>query len=127
LRKGSWRVKGMTRKATSPRKLTSLAPVATTQTSSRTQRSAAETTLANPAGPRLFAPSLSNEPEAADLADPVPISANFSQVRAMQESRQNQYETLFFRHSKNPILRSHDWPYPINTVFNAGATLLADG
>src|SRR5207253_2297544 len=31
------------------------------------------------------------------------------------------------RHSKNPILTAADWPYPINTVFNAGATLLPDG
>ena len=26
-----------------------------------------------------------------------------------------------------PILTSKDWPYPINSVFNAGATLLEDG
>lgn len=36
-------------------------------------------------------------------------------------------ETLFRRHTHNPILRPEDWPYPINTVFNAGATLLGDG
>jgi predicted GH43/DUF377 family glycosyl hydrolase len=39
----------------------------------------------------------------------------------------NQHETLFQRHPKNPILRAAGWPYPINTVFNAAATLLADG
>ena len=33
---------------------------------------------------------------------------------------------LLKRHEKNPIL-SADWPYPVNTVFNAGATRLADG
>jgi hypothetical protein len=37
------------------------------------------------------------------------------------------FEPLLLRHPKNPILTSKDWPYPINTVFNAGATLLADG
>ena len=34
---------------------------------------------------------------------------------------------LFVRHSNNPILSAADWPYQINSVFNAGATLLADG
>ena len=34
---------------------------------------------------------------------------------------------LFTRHSNNPILTRQDWPYPINSVFNAGATLLPDG
>lgn len=37
------------------------------------------------------------------------------------------YEILFHRHDKNPILTAADWPYPIHTVFNAGATRLADG
>ena len=37
------------------------------------------------------------------------------------------HETLFERHRGNPLLTAADWPYPINTVFNAGATLLADG
>jgi predicted GH43/DUF377 family glycosyl hydrolase len=37
------------------------------------------------------------------------------------------YEVLFTRHPGNPILAAEDWPYPINSVFNAGATLLADG
>lgn len=34
---------------------------------------------------------------------------------------------LFQRHKLNPILKSSDWPYKINSVFNAGATLLEDG
>jgi len=38
-----------------------------------------------------------------------------------------QYEPLLLRHPGNPILTSKDWPYSINSVFNAGATLLADG
>ena len=29
--------------------------------------------------------------------------------------------------SGNPILSRKDWPYPINSVFNAGAVKLADG
>ena len=39
----------------------------------------------------------------------------------------NQHETLFHRHPANPILSGKDWPYPMNSVFNAAATLLADG
>jgi len=39
----------------------------------------------------------------------------------------NQHETLFRRHPANPILTGKDWPYSMNTVFNAGATLLPDG
>ncbi len=38
-----------------------------------------------------------------------------------------QYPELFRRFEKNPILTTDDWPYPINSVFNPGATLLQDG
>ncbi|HVN55720.1 MAG TPA: hypothetical protein VMT46_15405, partial [Anaerolineaceae bacterium] len=34
---------------------------------------------------------------------------------------------LVKRYSGNPILTSQMWPYPANTVFNPGATLLPDG
>jgi predicted GH43/DUF377 family glycosyl hydrolase len=34
---------------------------------------------------------------------------------------------LFTRHDHNPILRQCNWPYPINSVFNAAAVRLADG
>ncbi len=34
---------------------------------------------------------------------------------------------LLTRNSGNPILSGQNWPYPINSVFNAGATRLADG
>jgi predicted GH43/DUF377 family glycosyl hydrolase len=34
---------------------------------------------------------------------------------------------LFLRHPGNPILSQKDWPYQINSVFNAGATVLPDG
>lgn len=37
------------------------------------------------------------------------------------------YEILFHRYEKNPILTAADWPYPVHTVFNPGATRLADG
>jgi predicted GH43/DUF377 family glycosyl hydrolase len=34
---------------------------------------------------------------------------------------------LLVRYSHNPILSREHWPYPINSVFNAGAVRLADG
>ncbi len=34
---------------------------------------------------------------------------------------------LFQRHKRNPILTAAAWPYQVNSVFNPGATLLADG
>jgi predicted GH43/DUF377 family glycosyl hydrolase len=34
--------------------------------------------------------------------------------------------SLFTRNSGNPILTRNHWPYPVNSVFNAGATRLAD-
>ena len=34
---------------------------------------------------------------------------------------------LFTRCQANPILTARDWPYPANSVFNAGATRLEDG
>ena len=37
------------------------------------------------------------------------------------------FPELFLRNKSNPILKSLDWPYPVNTVFNPGATLLPDG
>jgi predicted GH43/DUF377 family glycosyl hydrolase len=39
----------------------------------------------------------------------------------------NQHPELFHRYKNNPILKAENWPYPINSVFNAGATLLPDG
>src|SRR6188768_3460707 len=37
------------------------------------------------------------------------------------------HSELFQRHASNPILTAADWPYVVNSVFNAGATLLRDG
>ncbi len=39
----------------------------------------------------------------------------------------SRHEQLFQRHPRNPILTASDWPYPINSVFNAGAALLPGG
>lgn len=39
----------------------------------------------------------------------------------------HQHPELFHRYKHNPILTADDWPYPVNTVFNPGATLLPDG
>jgi len=38
-----------------------------------------------------------------------------------------QHPELFTRYKNNPILTIDDWPYPANSVFNPGATLLPDG
>ncbi|HLG18389.1 MAG TPA: glycosidase [Bdellovibrionota bacterium] len=38
-----------------------------------------------------------------------------------------EYDDLFVRSERNPILSATDWSYAVNTVFNAGATRLADG
>lgn len=42
-------------------------------------------------------------------------------------SGRQHYEVLFERHPANPILTAADWPYPAHSVFNPGATQLADG
>ena len=39
----------------------------------------------------------------------------------------NHYTEIIHRNKLNPILKAEDWPYPINSVFNAGATLLSNG
>src|ERR1035437_2493647 len=39
----------------------------------------------------------------------------------------NHDEPLLHRHPSNPLLTSRGWPYSMNSVFNAGATLLEDG
>jgi predicted GH43/DUF377 family glycosyl hydrolase len=39
----------------------------------------------------------------------------------------NHPSDLFLRCKHNPILSAKDWPYQVNSVFNPGATLLADG
>lgn len=39
----------------------------------------------------------------------------------------NKHPQILIRHKFNPILTAAQWPYPINSVFNPGATLLPDG
>jgi beta-1,2-mannobiose phosphorylase / 1,2-beta-oligomannan phosphorylase len=39
----------------------------------------------------------------------------------------SKHPELFRRHNTNPVLSAADWPYPVNSVFNPGATLLPDG
>ena len=41
--------------------------------------------------------------------------------------KNNHHRPILRRYKKNPILTANDWPYAMNTVFNAGATLLLDG
>jgi len=41
--------------------------------------------------------------------------------------KSNKFDELFVRHPKNPILTAADWPYPVHSVFNPGATVLEDG
>ena len=36
-------------------------------------------------------------------------------------------QPLFTRYAENPLLTRENWPYPINSVMNAGAVLLPDG
>jgi predicted GH43/DUF377 family glycosyl hydrolase len=41
--------------------------------------------------------------------------------------KQTHFRELFHRQPENPILSASDWPYPANSVFNPGATLLPSG
>lgn len=52
-----------------------------------------------------------------------------STVLPIEESTSGSHEEipLFTRYAGNPILSRKDWPYPINSVFNAGAVKLSDG
>ncbi len=45
----------------------------------------------------------------------------------MKAAREDPRRRLLKRHDDNPILTAFDWPYFINTVFNAGAVRLASG
>ena len=54
------------------------------------------------------------------------MKSDYSQSMTTLPDRQRQ-NILFRRHDSNPILTAERWPYPANTVFNAGATMLKDG
>lgn len=62
------------------------------------------------------------------MSDILPVS---SQPRSNAGDASPAYEVekkpLFVRHGANPILSRNHWPYPINSVFNAAATLLENG
>jgi predicted GH43/DUF377 family glycosyl hydrolase len=45
----------------------------------------------------------------------------------MTKTMQDPRRRLLRRHPNNPLLTAHDWPYFVNTVFNAGATRLPSG
>jgi predicted GH43/DUF377 family glycosyl hydrolase len=61
--------------------------------------------------------------------NPITLSPTHAERLAAERQRPVKYtnESLFTRHSGNPILTRDHWPYPVNSVFNAGATLLPDG
>jgi predicted GH43/DUF377 family glycosyl hydrolase len=42
----------------------------------------------------------------------------------MNRAAGNGATELFNRHAANPILTRRDWPYPVNSVFNPGATMV---
>ena len=48
-------------------------------------------------------------------------------TRASNRAPSDGHPSLLKRHEANPLLTAADWPYPINTVFNAGACRLPDG
>jgi predicted GH43/DUF377 family glycosyl hydrolase len=47
--------------------------------------------------------------------------------RRFTDMRNPLHVNLFHRHPGNPLLTAADWPYPVNSVFNCGATRLLDG
>jgi predicted GH43/DUF377 family glycosyl hydrolase len=51
--------------------------------------------------------------------------ASIPEARAVVVARTD--HPLFTRHSANPLLSRRDWPYTINSVFNAAAVRLEDG
>lgn len=50
-----------------------------------------------------------------------------SVARHLIRTRNPHHRELFHRHPGNPLLTAANWPYPVNTVFNCGATRLEDG
>ena len=61
--------------------------------------------------------------------NPITLSPPHAERLAAERQRPVKYtnESLFTRHSGNPILTRDHWPYPVNSVFNAGAARLPDG
>jgi predicted GH43/DUF377 family glycosyl hydrolase len=59
------------------------------------------------------------------VTTPAPSQDSVTPDRSIQKTCAE--SPLFTRHALNPILSRENWPYPINSVFNAGVTRLADG
>ena len=61
--------------------------------------------------------------------NPITAPAPFSGSTTLESTERKTCREvpLFTRYDQNPILSREHWPYPINSVFNAGATLLQDG
>ena len=57
----------------------------------------------------------------------LPATSPEPDTEEQQDLQKRVNGSLFTRHSDNPILSRKDWPYPVNSVFNAGVTLLPDG
>jgi predicted GH43/DUF377 family glycosyl hydrolase len=63
------------------------------------------------------------------LLNPITAPTPFNGSTTREATRQKACSEvpLFTRFGQNPILSREHWPYPINSVFNAGAARLADG
>lgn len=61
--------------------------------------------------------------------NPIRLSATSPEPFTLEQQKVQELsgDSLFTRYSNNPILSRKDWPYPVNSVFNAGATQLPDG
>lgn len=61
--------------------------------------------------------------------NPIAPPDSSPQAIALEQLKPAAYTDVpsFVRHGRNPILSRDNWPYPINSVFNAGAVRLADG
>jgi predicted GH43/DUF377 family glycosyl hydrolase len=57
----------------------------------------------------------------------IPTLSEHSTATETNGIKQRADSPLFIRHATNPILSREDWPYPINSVFNAGAARLESG
>jgi predicted GH43/DUF377 family glycosyl hydrolase len=58
---------------------------------------------------------------------PAPVSLPEPATNATRKPEMYSEDILFTRHPANPILSRKDWPYPVNSVFNAAAVHLDDG
>jgi hypothetical protein len=69
-------------------------------------------------------------PQTALRNELISLNTKLSPLDTMSASSHVETPTglpLFTRYPGNPILTQRDWPYPINSVFNAGAVRLAEG